>query len=304
VALIDPGAGAAAFVAELSDPAGAARVILSAGDVLPDAVTALGPRSVTGQVMVAGPDYAYLLDHQVGEVPVLAVATVLDWFASAARAWLPTGSSVAIRDLRVLSKLLLPGLAADGHLLTVRGQQAPPERDGPLDLGLLGENGQRHYHASAAAAAPPGAVAWDAPAGLTALPAPYDGVTLFHGPRLRAIRGVPEVGPGGAAGTVATSRALGWERRSWQLDPAAVDGALQLAVLWAWHAGAGRTLPMAIRDCRAHRPGAAEDEFRCVVLAGPVTDSGATCDVALIDTRGAPWVELLGVQLVRRPDMD
>jgi hypothetical protein len=30
----------------------------------------------------------------------------------------------------------------------------------------------------------------------------------------------------------------------------------------------------------------------------------ATCDVALIDTRGAPWLELLGVELVRRPDGD
>ena len=66
--------------------------------------------------------------------------------------------------------------------------------------------------------------------------------------------------------------------------------------------GAGRTLPMAIRECRVHRPGAAEDELRCVVLAGSAADSGATCDVALIDPDGAPWLELLGVELIRRPD--
>jgi hypothetical protein len=136
------------------------------------------------------------------------------------------------------------------------------------------------------------------------LPDPYDGDTLFHGPRLRAIRSVPEVGPPGAAGIVAGSGALGWERRSWHLDPAAVDGALQLAVLWAQHAGAGRTLPMAIRECRVHQPGAAVGEFRCVVLARRVTDSVATCDAALIGTGGAPWLELLGVELVRRPDGD
>jgi NADP-dependent 3-hydroxy acid dehydrogenase YdfG len=305
VALIDPDAGAAAFVAELSGPAGAARVILSAGDALAGTGTALDPvagsRAVTGQVKVAGPDYAYLLDHQVGDAPVAAVATVLDWFVGAARAWRPGALPVAIGDLRVLSTLLLPRLAAGGHLLTVRGQQAPAQAGGPLDLDLLGEDGQRHYRATAAAVTPAAAAAWDAPAGLVPLPCPYDGVTLFHGPRLQAIRPVPEVGPAGAAGTVATSRALGWERRSWQLDPAAVDGALQLAVLWAWQAGAGRTLPMAIRECRVHRPGAAEDELRCVVLAGRVADSGATCDVALTASDGAPWLELLGVELVRRP---
>jgi hypothetical protein len=75
-------------------------------------------------------------------------------------------------------------------------------------------------------------------------------------------------------------------------------------VLWARHAGAGRTLPMAIRECRVHRPGTAQDEYRCVVLARRATDSGATCDVALLDSGGAPWLELLGVELVRRPDAD
>jgi acyl transferase domain-containing protein/NADP-dependent 3-hydroxy acid dehydrogenase YdfG len=294
VALIDPDAGAAAFLAELSDPAGPSRVIVSAGD------TATGPEVVAGQVMVAGPDYAYLLDHQVGDVPVAAVATVLDWFVGAARAWRPKASSLAINDLRVLSKLVLPHLADDGHLLTVNGQQAGEA----LDVDLCGDSGQRHYRASAITALPSSAIAWDTPAGLVPLPDPYDSDTLFHGPRLRVIRSVPEVGPAGAAGVVAGSRALGWERRSWNLDPAAVDGALQLAVLWARHAGAGRTLPMAIRECRVHRPGTAADEFRCVVLARRVTDSAAICDAALIAAGGAPWLELLGVELVRRPDGD
>jgi acyl transferase domain-containing protein/NADP-dependent 3-hydroxy acid dehydrogenase YdfG len=293
IALINPDAGAAAFLTELSNPEGAARVIVSAG---------AGPVAV--QVTVAGPDYAYLLDHQVGGAPVVAVATVLDWFVTAARAWRPAASSLAIYDLRVLSKLLLPRLADGGHLLTVRGQQAPAERGGALEVDLISESGQRHYRASVAATAPSAATTWDAPRGLVPVPCPYDGATLFHGPRLQVIRPMPEAGPAGAAGAVAGSSALGWERQSWQLDPAAVDGALQLAVLWARHAGAGRTLPMAIRECRVHRPGTAQDEYRCVVLARRATDSGATCDVALLDSGGAPWLELLGVELVRRPDAD
>jgi hypothetical protein len=100
---------------------------------------------------------------------------------------------------------------------------------------------------------------------------------------------------------VAGSRALGWEGASRQIDPAAVDGGLQLAVLWARQAGAGRTLPMAIGECRVHRPGAVEAEVRCVVIARRADDFTAACDVALIDPDGSPRVELLGVQLVRRP---
>jgi hypothetical protein len=72
-------------------------------------------------------------------------------------------------------------------------------------------------------------------------------------------------------------------------------------VLWARQAGAGRTLPMAIGECRVHRPGAVEAEVRCVVIARRADDFTAACDVALIDPDGSPRVELLGVQLIRRP---
>jgi KR domain/Polyketide synthase dehydratase len=295
VALIDLDAGAAAFGAELGHPAREARVIVSAG------ASAKPEGTLTAQVTVAGPAYAYLADHQVGGVPVVPVATVLDWFAGAARAWRPTASSIAVSDLRVLDKISLPRLADGGHRLILRGREGAAAAGQALDLDLLDETGQLHYRARVAAPGPLIPGNWEAPAGLAALAGPYDGTTLFHGPRLQAIRPDPMVGPAGAYATVAGSRALGWEGSSRQLDPAAVDGGLQLAVLWARQAGAGRTLPMAIGECRVHRPGAVEAEVRCVVLARKADDLTAACDIALIDPDGSPRMELLGVQLVRRP---
>ena len=295
VALIDLDAGASAFGAELGHPAQEARVILSAG------ATAGAKAALAGQVTVAGPAYAYLADHQVGGVPVVPVATVLDWFAGAARAWRPAAGSITIRDLRVLDKISLPRLADGGHRLIVRGREASAAQGQALDLDLLDETGQPHYRARVAAPATLTPGNWETPAGLVALAGPYDGLTLFHGPRFQALRSDPVIGPAGAQATVAGSRALGWEGSSRQIDPAAVDGGLQLAVLWARQAGAGSTLPMAIGECRVHRPGAVEAEVRCVVVAQRADDVTAACDVALIDLDGSPRVELLGVQLVRRP---
>ena len=295
VALIDLDAGAAAFGAELGYPAQEARVIVSAG------ASARLQGALTAQVTVAGPAYAYLADHQVGGVPVVPVATVLDWFAGAARAWRPTASSITIRDLRVLDKISLPRLADGGHRLILCGREADAAAGQALDLDLLDETGQLHYHARVAAPAPLIPGSWEAPAGLAVLASPYDGATLFHGPRFQAIRSDPMVGLAGAQAAVAGSRALGWEGSSRQIDPAAVDGGLQLAVLWARQAGAGRTLPMAIGECRVHRLGAVEAEVRCVVIARKADDLTAACDIALIDPDGSPRVELLGVQLVRRP---
>ena len=131
-----PGCGRRAFGAELGHPAPEARVIVSAG-------ASAGPEAaLAAQVTVAGPAYAYLADHQVGGVPVVPVATVLDWFAGAARAWRPTAGSIAIRDLRVLDKISLPRLADGGHRLIVRGREADAAAGQALDLDLLDETGQ------------------------------------------------------------------------------------------------------------------------------------------------------------------
>jgi hypothetical protein len=305
VSLVDPDSGAAAFVTELG-PGPDARIILSAGASAgagpdPGPSPGIAQGALSAQVTVAGPDYAYLADHQVGDAPVVPVATVLDWFAGAARAWRPTAASIAVRDLRVLDKISLPRLADGGHRLVVRGHEAAAGPGLALDLDLVDETGRMHYRASVAAPAAPSSGTWAPPAGLVPLAHPYDGVTLFHGPRFQAIRSDPAVGPAGAQCTVVGSRVLGWEKSSRHLDQAAVDGGLQLAVLWARQAGAGSTLPMAIAECRVHRAGVLEAEARCVVVARRADEFTASCDVALIDPDGSPRVELLGVQLVRRP---
>jgi hypothetical protein len=260
------------------------------------------PGGGAAQVTVVDPGYGYLADHEIGGVPVVPMATVLDWFVGAAHAWRPAGGETVIRDLRVLDKISLPSLHGTGHRLILRGQPATAE-DGPvLDLDLRDEAGRPHYRGSVASGPPPAPGAWHALADLSPVSRPYDGTTLFHGPRFQAIRGVAWVGPQGAECAVVGSRALGWEGSSRQTDPATVDGCLQLAVLWAREAGAGNTLPMAIRECRIYRPGPVEAEIRCVVRARTnPDDTRAECDVALIDPDGSPRVELVGVQLVRRP---
>ena len=296
VPLIDPPDGARAFLAELGTDDAHAEVILSAGLMPQESGT------VAGQLTVAAPEYAYLVDHQVGGVPVVPVASVLDWFARAARAWRPEAGALVLRDLQVLSKITLPRLSGGGHQLVLRGRETAG-RDGPvLRLDLYGDGDRPKYRASASVAPPPRPGPWDTPTGLSPLPRPYDGAALFHGPRFHALRtAAPGISAAGAEGTVSGMRALGWPGSACRVDPAAIDGALQLAVLWAQQAGPGATLPMAVRECRLYRDGAIDDTARCVVRARQAGETGAECDVALIDPDGTIRIELLGVRLVRRP---
>jgi len=298
VPLIDPAAGARAFVAELASEAGEGDGVLSiltpsADIVLP----AQASTSLVAEVIVNDREYPYLTDHRVDEISVLPVATVVDWFVSAAKAWRPNGSGIVLRDLRVLNKVTLPRLADGGDRLTIRGH----ENGSTLDLDLRDGESRPHYRVTALTkdSSPPRE--WTSPASLEPHLNPYQGKTLFHGPALRALHGVPVVGREGAESAISSSRSLGWTIRAGNVDVAAVDGALQLAVLWARHAGTGDTLPMAVDEVRLHGRGALDDPTRCVLLAVSADETSAVCDAALLDSDGLARVELIGIRLVRRP---
>lgn len=301
VPLIPLEQGAAAFTAELDGTAGEARVVLAAGDG-PAALSPAGspPRA---QVLVRSDSLPQLADHTPAEAPVLPVALVLDWFAGAATAWLPAHGPLVLRDLRVYRTCALPDLAGAGHRITLSGSRGAPGAPSALEAELRGEDGPAHFRAVLDTWSGEPDPAWDTPAGLSPLGRAdvYDGKVLFHGPRFHALHTVHGVGEQGAEATVAGVRALDWPGARWTVDPAAVDGALQLALLWGEAVLGAATLPMAVAECRVHRRGTPDGTVRCVVRGRKAHDTGARCDAALIDADGSVRLELIGVELVRRP---
>ncbi|MGA4538786.1 SDR family NAD(P)-dependent oxidoreductase [Uniformispora flossi] len=299
VPLIPVPQGAAAFTAELDADGADTRVILAAGTGLGSMARVSQPGD--GELRVHARTHPYLADHVVAGVPVLPVAVALEVFAGASAAWRPTADGLALRDVRVFGKVTLPDLDGSGHRFGVRGRPAEAGDPAALEAELIGGDGVLQYGA-VVDFAPGTPAAWDVPGGLAPVEHDvYDGRVLFHGPRFRALDAVHGLGDTGAEATVAGVARLGWGDGPWRLDPAAVDGALQLALLWAEEALGKATLPMGVAECRVHRPGPLRDTARCVVRARKVHDTGARCDVALLDADGAARVELLGVELVIRP---
>jgi hypothetical protein len=131
----------------------------------------------------------------------------------------------------------------------------------------------------------------------------YDGAVLFHGPELQVLRRVEGLSRYGAEARVVGVRATGWPDGPWWTDPAAIDGALQVAVLWARRATGDATLPMGVDALRVHRAGPAPGALRCLVRATSIATDQTRCDIALLDEDGQVRTELLGVSLIRRPDL-
>lgn len=219
-------------------------------------------------------------------MPVLPLALVLEWFTAAAAR---PGAATGLRDVQVLHRVGLDRFNGDGHRLTVTVTET---------LQLVGDDGTRHFQATADFDEA-GADDWTKPLGLESYNGPvYDGDVLFHGPRFQAIESLRGVSGAGAAATVLGARALGWPGAAWSTDPAAVDGGLQLAVLWANRVLGGASLPMSVSGFRVHRAGLLDGPAQCLVRGRTVRRDVAECDVALVVDR-AVHVELLGVSLVR-----
>ncbi len=294
--LIPLSAGAAAFAAELQH-GGSAPVELVLGAALPAKVSVQG---ACFDMLVTRASHPYLADHAIDGVPVLPVALALEWFARAAKAARPGLEVVACRDVRVLKGARLGRYLDGGDRFTVRAKEIAPNR---LGLELRGPDGTLFYTATAElstchpkpAAPPPD------PAALEELGHAVYGHELFHGPQFQVIESLQGVSQQGALGTLAGTREQQWPGE-WTTDAAALDGGLQLALLWTTHVLGGRGLPAAVGTYRLYQPKPADGLLRCA-LRGRVVDSSKTvCDLSFVGEDGQLVSELSEVEVYCRPE--
>ncbi len=252
-----------------------------------------------GEVHITSGSHPYLADHNIAGTPVVPVALALEWFTAAARAWLPESGHAVIRDVRVLRKIGLERYANGGDRLTVQGRRHAGSQ---LNLELLGDAGTRHYCGKASLATTVSPELWTVPTDLRPVHSDvYDGRMLFHGPQFQVIEEIQGISASGAAAVLTGGREMGWNRAAWHTDPAAIDGGLQIAVLWAEQALGCATLPMGVTEIRTYQSGLYRGPTRCIVRARDVWSGGAECDIAFLGEDGAVRAELFTVSLVPRP---
>ncbi len=299
VPLIPLDAGANALVAEAADGSPVTEVVLGAAPTL-GAIALHGDRALAVGVHANRDSHSYLASHCIAGVPVVPVALVVEWFARAAQAARPDRALLQLTNVAVKRGVKLKGFENGGDWLTVRvagtGDTA--------SLELRGADGALHYTAAAnfgdapakapAKAHPPALGPW-------ARDTVYDGHVLFHGPDFHVIRDLHGVGPEGISATVVGLRALGWADEPWQSDPAAVDGGLQLALLWGREVLGGATLPMSVASVHRYVDGPADGPLTAVLTGTKKSRDRAVADVRFTDAAGRIHSELRGVELILRP---
>ena len=181
-----------------------------------------------------------LTDHAINGTVVLPMTMALDTMLGIGRRTL--GPRVALRELSLFQGALLPEGTAT---LQVTVDDTTTNAARVTLSHLTGRPAYRARFEQSNAVAPlaPATPARDAniPA---VCDAPYE-QALFHGPAFAVIREVLRCDAHGIVARLATAGAMGWSGR-WQLDPAALDGALQLLRVWGFAQDGKSSLPTGI----------------------------------------------------------
>ncbi|MFN3186695.1 MAG: SDR family oxidoreductase [Nannocystaceae bacterium] len=254
-------------------------------------------------VVVDRQSHPFLVDHSIAGTPVVPVAFAVEWFSRAARAACPGLKLAGLHDVSVLRGISLKDFDSKSTTLHVHTTREAVNGTTTLGLELRDDAGNRYYRARATMAAKlpdaPSAPSTDLGLQTWGDRTVYDGSVLFHGPGFQVIRSIDGVSDKGIAADVAGVREAGWQS-PWCTDPLAVDGGLQLALLWSQHMLGGSSLPTAIGEVKTYAT-PSKGKLRCTLTGRRAEGLKAVADVVLHDETGTVIAELHGVETHQLP---
>jgi hypothetical protein len=225
------------------------------------------------------------------------VVTVADWFARAARSARPTQHLSSLDDLKVLKGVRLDDFGSGGNRFVISCRFIADDSEA-ITLELRSAEGALHYRAQArmtddpptSREAPPSIAegAWGE--------SPVYGDVLFHGKAFQVIEHLDGVSDEGITARLRGVKPMGWPEEPWALDVAALDGGLQLALLYTQHVLGGASLPTSIESVRSFASTPGEGPLRCLAVRRGLRDAGATTDIVIMNESGERLAELNGVR--------
>lgn len=333
VALVSPAVGRRLFLAELQrDDFGSVEVVCGEGPweqreaalgeitrhAAPAGVVGRGPLLGAAEVLAqprgdqlvtftldAG--HAYLDSHRIDGVPVLPAAAAVEVFAEAAALLWPDWRVVELRNCRLLKGVEVKGAQRRLQIAvspapygSSEGFEAELTLQSPADEGRLALPHYRSIVRLAQQWPEQFEVGPEQHAARALTVSQAYGEWLFHGPCFQVIRGIDGLSPTGAGARVRRSSPSEWLRHlgrdaSWLFDPAVLDAAPQMAILWTRAFRDETALPIRFGRVVRFRAGL-PDELQMAFECLPTTDpSQLRANVYYLDEYGRVvlWIESL-----------
>ncbi len=274
------------------------------GEPRPEALLVVGAdaRKLTLEVKINQETHSYLAGHAIDGEVVVPMVLALEWFSRIARAFRPDLKVQSINDHCVLKGILLQDFKGQGDRFLLSCSLLSNGHGALLALELSSPDGTLHYRAQAQM------VEDRTPAGQVVEPslddwsgAPIYGDVLFHTDEFQVIQDLHGAGSAGIAGTLNGVEKARWGWESWNTDVAALDGGLQMLLLWARDHMGGAALPMSIGKALVHACAPPEGAIQCVAQCEPSGTSRGRANVHFRDESGALFAEFQDVEFILRP---
>lgn len=302
VSLIPIGAGAELFADLMLQPdTPPVEVVVTAEKKADDRLLAPIPACLDRiSVELAVKRFPFMESHKVKNEPVLPLVLVVEWFARALRQRYPHLTLLSLNDLKVLRGVSLSD-EKTGRLLHVVFTNVHQNGTLTLQLELCGPGEVVHYRCQAELDSAPACDSCRATVGRGngawpwTIEEAYD--QLFHGPDFHVLRSLDSIDDKSASATLNGVQLKEWEGGPWTTDPAALDGSLQVALLWGIHRTGRQSLPSSIKSVKFHRSDDHAAWVHCDVLNRTIGPYHHTFDIHLTSPSGQPIVDLIDVDM-------
>ncbi len=311
VVLIPKDAGGQMFATEILDaPASDIEVVLG-GSVSAEGINGTNlEEGISVDLHIDASTHPYLDSHRLKGVPVVPAMVVLDWFLRLARGCRPDLQVLRCRDMEVRNGIKLQGFDEDGDLLRLTARQAGSAAKPELNVELRGADDTLHYVAvvelgdTAPSPADDLAGSYEMSPSASDIPLEeaYDDGNLFHGPDFEVLTEIKGISEGGGVANLKGSRLMGWPAEGWFADPAALDGALQIGLLWGMQTMGKQTLPMRMDSYTPFVTAPVDEPLECIVRKRSNSSKRIVADVLLRSEDGQILAEMLGVAMYAVPD--
>jgi NAD(P)-dependent dehydrogenase (short-subunit alcohol dehydrogenase family) len=209
--------------------------------------------------------HSYLLHHKLDSRPVLPAAMALEIMAEVTQCAWPELEVSGVRDFRVLNGIVLKGSSMPIRIRARPESQSPEKnRDFAIEVEIHDPEGRTRFYQATVVMGERIATASLKPPSLKGLrPFPlavsdaYKQL-LFQGPVFQGIEDIHGVNERSISATLlasSPSRLLkGTAAKQWLIDPVIMDGAFQMAILWARHCSDVTVLPVRFAEFRRFAP--------------------------------------------------
>ena len=254
-------------------------------------------------------DYPYLDSHRIQDVHVVPMAMVLEWFLRAAYLRHPDLNIVACKDLQVLRGIRLDRFRDGGDSFKLLCTNSSEGNGSVLNLELPGLDNTSYYTARVEMAEqlqdpdqkPNGRLTDELESCSWKGSEIYNG-KLFHGPDFHVIRSLEGFSDKGASAILKGTKEMGWPGELWKADVAALDGGLQLAILWGIHLFGKKSLPTKIGSYFNYRDGLVKGPIRCELEGLSVRSDRTVSDILFYDDQENLIAKMCGVEMHMLPD--